>query len=58
MPETKGLEDAEKKKQFYPGAKWGRKLRPGETEFAGQTPTLTESRRQNIKGIADTIVSE
>lgn len=31
--ETRGKTDAEKKRQFYPGAQWGRKLRPDETEF-------------------------
>lgn len=30
VPETKGLPDAQKKSQFYPGAKWGRKLKEGE----------------------------
>ena len=33
VPETKGLNEAEKKRQFYPGAKWGRKLREGEEPF-------------------------
>ena len=31
VPETKGLLEADKKKLFYPGAKWGRKLKEGET---------------------------
>ena len=30
VPETKGLLEADKKKLFYPGAKWGRKLKQGE----------------------------
>ena len=30
VPETKGLPEDEKKKLFYPGAKWGRKLKEGE----------------------------
>ena len=33
VPETKGLTDGEKKQQFYPGAKWGRKLKPNEPIF-------------------------
>lgn len=48
MPETKGKEDAEKKKQFYPGAPWGRKLKEGETEFEGATPNLAESNHRKI----------
>ena len=32
--ETKGLSEKEKKEIFLPGAKWGRKLRPGEQPFA------------------------
>ena len=31
VPETKGLLEADKKKLFYPGAEWGRKLKEGET---------------------------
>lgn len=31
IPETMGLSAAEKKRLFYPGAKYGRKLRPEET---------------------------
>ena len=30
VPETKGLLEADKKKLFYPGSKFGRKLAPGE----------------------------
>jgi len=54
VPETRGLPDAEKKRQFYPGEKWGRKLRDGETEFAGKTP-MQDTRR--MQGISDTVIS-
>ena len=31
-----GLPETEKKKLFYPGAKWGRKLAPGEAPFVDE----------------------
>ena len=31
--ETKGLSDGEKKALYYPGSKWGRKMRPDEPNF-------------------------
>ena len=37
VPETVGLTGAAKKKLFYPGAKFGRKLKPDETHFIETT---------------------
>ena len=36
VPETRGLSEVERKKQFYPGAKWGRKLKEGEQPFVDE----------------------
>ena len=36
VPEIKDLPETEKKKLFYPGAKWGRKLAPGEAPFVDE----------------------
>ena len=36
VPETKGLTEAEKKKLFYPGQKYGRKLEEGEQPFVDE----------------------
>ena len=51
VPETKGLPEAEKKKLFYPGAKWGRKLREGEESMLQQkTPyqVVSENDQQKL----------
>ena len=61
VPETRGLTEAEMKKLFYPGAKWGRKLRPGEKPFVDEDEKVIEDghlkQRQMPQGIGDTIVS-
>ena len=49
-----GLACAEKKRLFYPGAKYGRKLRPGETPWLEKIKekTLTEV------GIGDSMLTD
>ena len=42
VPETRGLTEAEMKKQFYPGAKWGRKLAEGEQPFFDEDEKMSE----------------
>ena len=45
LPETRNLTEAEMKKQFYPGAKWGRKLREGEQPFVDEDEKVIETER-------------
>ena len=52
IPETMGLTCAEKKQLFYPGAKFGRKLRPGETFLLDTKEEFAPS------GIADTFITD
>ena len=56
VPETKGLNDAEKKSQFYPGAKWGRKLKPNEPIFVPEDQDSPKTVR-DVDGIGDTLLT-
>jgi len=55
IPETKGLPDDEKKRLFYPGSKWGRKLQPGEQQLP-LTPDVN-ARRPSPEALGDTATS-
>ena len=62
VPETKGLPEADKKKLFYPGSKWGRKLDEGEQlpyELAApdETQEIDENWRDEKGNIGNTVTS-
>ena len=60
VPEIKDLPETEKKKLFYPGAKWGRKLAPGEAPFVDEDENEKEAKAvmHNHESIGGTMTTD
>ena len=59
MDESKGLSDREKKALYIPGARYGRKLRPGEeAPEISSTPTLSHKGDWKGMGIGESTRSD